>query len=174
MCRGLKPKNFASKTDRLVGKRSEFMYHFIVKRIVRHGFREMSKGNYEAAIGLFAPDIHFKFEGNHALGADLRGIEAVREWFQRISRIFPGLQFKPQRIIVSGMPWDTHIATQLQISVTLPDGHLYENTAVQFLQLKWGKVLTDYVLEDNQLLVTALEYLGHHGIQEALAQPMRV
>ncbi|MBC8170920.1 MAG: nuclear transport factor 2 family protein [Anaerolineae bacterium] len=149
------------------------MYHFIVKRIVQHGFREMSKGNYEAAIKLFTPDIHFKFEGNHALGADLHSVEAVREWFQRISRIFPGLQFKPQRIIVSGMPWATHVATQLQISATLPDGRLYQNTAVQFLHLKWGRVLTDYVLEDTQILVTELENMGRQGNAEALAQPMR-
>src|SRR5689334_22040382 len=133
------------------------MYHFIVRRIIRNGFKELSKGNYEAVLRLFSPEIDFKFAGDHALSAELHGVDATRLWFQRIFRIFPGIQFKTEQVIVGGFPWDTEIATHLHISAVLPDGRLYENQAMQILRLKWGRAVTDDVLEDTQKLVSILD-----------------
>lgn len=149
------------------------MYHFIVKKIVEQGFRALSAGDYETLLKQFHPQVHFHFEGQHALGCELHGIENVRLWFQRVLRIFPGLQFTLQQIIVSGWPWDTSVVNRIRVNATLNNGRPYENSLVQILRLRWGRVVDDYVLENTQLLVAALAEQAQAGLDEANAAPLR-
>ena len=73
------------------------MYKLIVKRIVRRTFASLSKGDYEPIVKQFGPQSRFVFAGDHALGGERRGQEAVREWFQEMLRLFPGIQIVPAR-----------------------------------------------------------------------------
>jgi ketosteroid isomerase-like protein len=149
------------------------MYHAIVRKIITQGFRDLSQGNYEAVLSRFAPDVHFVFEGEHALGSELHRLESVRQWFQRVFRLFPGLQFRVRQVIVSGWPWDTLAVTHLQVEATLQNGLRYQNSVVQIVRLRWGQVVDDYVLENTQKLVAALEEQARAGIVEALAAPIQ-
>jgi len=81
------------------------MYGFIVRRLVRRSFRRLSAGDYETVLKQFSPDIVFCFSGEHALGGELRGVEPTRRWFQRIYRLFPGIGFEPQAVVVNGWSW---------------------------------------------------------------------
>ena len=149
------------------------MYHFIVRKIIIQGFRDLSEGNYEAVLKRFSPDVHFVFEGEHAMGSELHDLNAVRQWFQRVSRLFPGLQFKVKQVIVSGWPWDTTIATRLQVEAKLKNGELYQNSLAQFVRLRWGRVVDDYLLENTQKLVATLNGLAKQGMDEAVALPIK-
>ena len=84
------------------------MYHFIVRKIIIRAFRDMSEGNYETALSQFSPDVHFLFEGEHAMGSELHGIKPVRQWFERVFRLFPGLRLNVKQVIVSGWPLGHH------------------------------------------------------------------
>ena len=53
------------------------MYHRIVKQIVRNGFENLSRGDYNAIVSKFAPDAHFNFAGSHAMAADLHDVKSV-------------------------------------------------------------------------------------------------
>lgn len=143
------------------------MYHTIVKRIVRNGFANMSNGNYEAVLKMFAPDVKFKFYGDHALGETASDLQRTRAWFAKMFRIFPGIQFQVTHVFVQGLPWNTEICTHLRISLQLADGTPYENVAIQFVRLKWGRIYEDYVLEDTQKLVGALAVQYQNGIADA-------
>jgi ketosteroid isomerase-like protein len=149
------------------------MYHVIVKNILIQGFRDLSNGNYEAVLKRFSPDVHFLFEGDHALGSELNSLDPVRLWFQRVFRIFPGLQFKVKQIIVSDWPWDTTAVTRLQVETTLKNGQLYQNSVIQVVRLRWGRVVDDYLLENTQKLVTTLKTMAQQGMDEAAAQPIK-
>ncbi len=148
------------------------MYHRIVKQIVRSGFESLSRGDCTPILSKFAPNAHFTFGGKHAMGADLHDIESIRRWFERMLRIFPGITFEVADIKVSGMPWDTLVATQLNIRATLPDGRPYTNRALQVVRLQWGKIVEDYVYEDTHVLVAELERLAQQGVTEAAASPI--
>jgi ketosteroid isomerase-like protein len=145
------------------------MYHTIVRTIIVKGFKQLSNGNAEALLNQFAPDVHYRFEGQHALGGERSKLSTVRAWFQRMLRLFPGLQFRPMRVIVSGWPWNTTAAIEVVVSASLQDGQPYENRFVQFLNLRWGKVVDVYTLENLQKLTAALERLSKHGVEEATA-----
>src|SRR5258708_35849594 len=97
------------------------MYTTIVRRIVRSGFRALSAGNYEQVLRQFHPQVIFSFIGPAPLGGQRRGVEAAREWFQRLFSYFPGMQFTVRHVIVHGWPWNTLVATQL--SVAAPRAH---------------------------------------------------
>ncbi|PKN94525.1 MAG: polyketide cyclase [Chloroflexi bacterium HGW-Chloroflexi-6] len=148
------------------------MYHFIVKKIIKQGFRDLSAGDYEAVLKRFARDIHFVFEGQHALGSELHSLDAVRLWFQRVLRIFPGLKFNVVQIVVSGWPWNTVVVSRLQVNAVLKNGQPYQNSLIQIVRLRWGRVVDDYLLENIQKLSAALAQQAQSGIDEAVATPI--
>jgi ketosteroid isomerase-like protein len=148
------------------------MYKFIVRRLVRQGFKQMSQGNFEAVLKLFAPTVHFVFPGKHALEADFHDVQTARQWFQRFSRLFPGLQLEPQVILVNGWPWNTVVATRFIVRATLKDGRSYRNAGGQFLRLRWGRIVEDYLYEDTQTLADELQRQVQLGMQEAAAAPL--
>ena len=46
-----------------------------------------------------------------------------------------------------------------RISAPLPDGTTYHNEGVQWLRLRWGRIVDDWVLEDTIALQRALDQL---------------
>lgn len=149
------------------------MYASIVERVIRDGFQRLSSGDCEPIVGKFLPDTAFHFVGHHALGADLHDVAAIRRWFERLLRLFPGIQFEVRDVKVSGMPWNTLVVTQLGIRATLPDGQSYRNDALQVVRLRWGRIVEDIVYEDTSVLVRALEQIAGQGMTEAASEPIR-
>jgi ketosteroid isomerase-like protein len=149
------------------------MYKALVRRIVRAGFRTLSAGDYEQLLRQFHPQVVFSFAGPAPLGGERRGVEAVREWFQRLFSYFPGIQFTVQQVIVQGWPWNTLVATRLSIAAPRADGSTYQNEAMQFLRLHWGKVVEDRLHEDTYKLVIELQKrLDSEETGEGEKQPM--
>ncbi len=149
------------------------LYASIVERVIRDGFQSLSRGDCEPVIGKFLPQAYFRFVGHHALGAELHEIAAIRRWFERLLRLFPGIQFEVRDVKVSGLPWDTLVVTQLGIRATLPDGQSYRNDALQVVRLRWGRIVEDFIYEDTHVLVTALAQIARQGVTEAASEPIR-
>ena len=133
------------------------MYKSIVRRTIRSGFRALSVGDYEQVLRQFHPQVVFTFAGPAPLGGEHTGIAAVRAWFQQLFTYFPGLQFTVKNVIVQGWPWNTLVATRLAIAAPRSDGSVYQNEAMQFLRLRWGKVTEDCLQEDTYKLVIELQ-----------------
>lgn len=149
------------------------MYHFVVGRIVRKGFRELSQGRYSAITNLMAPRCHYHFVGSHALGGQRHTRAAIERWFQRLLRLFPGFQFLPAEVLVSGWPWRTRVAVKLEVSWTRPDGARYENLAMQLITLRWFKAVDVLTIDDSQAVSALLRELAErHGVAEAVAAPI--
>ena len=137
------------------------MYKFIVKRIVRRTFRRLSEGDYEAVVRQFGSQSRFLFSGDHELGGERRGRDAVRKWFQHMLGLFPGIRIEPRDVVVNGWPWNTVVATHLAISATLADGRPYSNEGMQLLRLRWGRVVEDLIFEDTLRLDAELKRMSH-------------
>jgi len=89
-------------------------------------------------------------------GADVVGREAFAQWFDDVYRTLPTIRFAVSDVVVKGPPWSTTVAVRLRINATLADGSSYDNEAVQWIRLRWGKLLDDWVLEDTLALSRAL------------------
>lgn len=116
----------------------------------------MHAGDYEAAVSMAAPDMRFHFVGDTALGAETRGRNAFRAWFGRFAEHLPDVRLALTDVVVAGWPWSTTVAARLRVAGTLDDGTPYENHAMQWVKLRWGRVVDDVVLEDTLALDRAL------------------
>jgi len=59
-------------------------------------------------------------------------------------------------VVASGWPWNTVVATRLEIRGTLPDGSPYLNHGLQMAYVRCGRIVEDHVYEDVDLLRAAL------------------
>ena len=133
------------------------MYHASVKKAVRRAFAVISRGGYEAVVRGFDPRAVLTFPGEHGLAGTFEGRDAIRGWFERLLDSFPNLTLQPTTIVVEGFPWDTKVATLFRAEATLPDGAAYHNEGIQFLRLRWGRVIEERLYEDTQAVARALE-----------------
>lgn len=146
-------------------------YRAFVRSRVRHGFRLLSTGQLDALAAQFTPDAVFSFPGEHRLGGERRGPQAIRAWFDETRRLFPDFRVEPRTILVQGGPRRTRVATQFDVYATFPDGAPYRNTGMQLLELRWGRVRQDRLFEDTQLIAAALDRLPQLGMVEDTQTP---
>ena len=140
------------------------MYHTYVRRQIRRAYGLINTGQLDALVAQFAPDAVFAFPGDHILGGEFRGPDAVRAWFAEVRRLFPDFRLEPRRIIVEGGPMRTHVATRFAVSGTFPDGTPYRNEGMQFLELRRGRVQEDRLFEDTKVVIDALDRLRALGM----------
>ncbi len=148
----------------------------IVKIIARRrylkGLADLERHDLDALLAQFSDPCRFVFVSNTAMGAKLHSKEALRLWFERLHRLLPEPHFSVQELVISGWPWDVHLAARVVIRSTVA-GKPYINNFAQFIRLRWGRVVSDYVLEDTQRFEKACQELAAAGVTEALAEPIR-
>ncbi|WP_051766494.1 nuclear transport factor 2 family protein [Saccharothrix syringae] len=132
------------------------MYHAVVRAKVRRLWERVGAGDHLAAVRLAAPDVRFKFVGEPPLGAEFTGRDRLEQWFRGMQEVLPGLRITLVDVVVRGWPWRTTVVTRLTMAGTLADGGEYRNEGVQWVTLKWGRMVDDYVLEDTARLAEAL------------------
>ncbi len=145
------------------------MYHLIVRQQVRKTFAALSRGDYEEVLAGISPNISHTFSGNHPLGGTRHSLSTLRQWFQRLYRLSPQLNFTIKTIVVSGWPWDTDIAVEWVDRAVPADGSDYVNEGVHIIKMRWGKVVYLHAYLDTQLVAALCERLARFGIEEATA-----
>jgi ketosteroid isomerase-like protein len=148
------------------------MYSFFVRKFVRQVFQSLNEGDYETVLKGVSPTITHTFSGSHALGGTRHSIEAMRQWFQRLYRLSPGLNFDIKNIAVSGAPWDTTIAVEWVDSATPADGSDYVNEGVHAIKMRWGKAVYIHAYLDTQKVEAMCDRLVKAGFAEAAALPI--
>lgn len=133
------------------------MYQWIFKRQIRQAFEQLSAGDYESVLRIFAPDVHFTFVGDHALGVDTHDKQTTRQWFIKWRTLFPKMRITPVNIYVAGPPWDAVVTTQFHVSEIRSDDSHYQNGGIQVVRIRFGKVVHDYLIEDTLLLQQLLD-----------------
>ncbi|MEW9529720.1 nuclear transport factor 2 family protein [Microbispora sp. NPDC049125] len=131
------------------------MYHALVAARVRGLWRRIETDGFEVAVRQATPGMTFTFVGDTPLGARLTGREEFRGWFERAVALLPGLRISAEDVTVAGPPWNTRVAVRLAVRATLRDGTVYTNQGVQWIRLRWGRLVDDWVLEDTLALARA-------------------
>ena len=108
-------------------------------------------------------DAVLAFPGEHVLGGEFRGPDAVRAWFAEVRRLFPDFRLEPRCILLEGGPLHTHVATWFAVSGAFPDGTPYRNEGAQLLELRRGRVQEDRLFEDTKVVIDALDRLRSLG-----------
>jgi ketosteroid isomerase-like protein len=153
------------------------MYKTIVRRRIIGLFAKANAGNWQAIIDALSDNFTYRFVGDTPLGGTRSKKTSMQAWFQRIYILVPDAKLVPQRVVVEGWPWNTHVMTYVKFRGTLPPvngakGAPYENEVMQLMNLKWGKVHSVLTIEDTQRFVNILPLLSEAGIAEANAAPI--
>lgn len=149
------------------------MYHSIVKRIAPKNFLRVNDKDYDALLKDFAPNIHQRFGGSHALGGERHDREALRQWFGRLGRLAEHLTLTGEGIWVKGLPHDTVIIIRWSATDTPPDGFLYRNRGVHIVRMKWGKVVATNANKDSPAVVKTSPGLPPRVSQRQARPPSR-
>jgi len=148
------------------------LYHAMVQRKVRSAFDDLSRGNYGTVVQISHRNVHHVFAGDHPLGGERHSRDAVKEWFERLFRLFPQLRFEVRDVLVKGWPWNTKVAVAWVAQVTPLVGEPYANEGVHLIQFRWGRLMYFHAYEDSQKVADACRRMAAEGIEEAAAAPI--
>jgi ketosteroid isomerase-like protein len=148
------------------------MYHTIVRNKLRQAFRDLDAGRCDSVLAQFAPRFDHVLMGDHALGGVRHSLGPTRRWYERLYQVLPDLRFEPQRIIVTGWPWDTTAIVEWVDRATVAGPRHYQNEGVHVFRLRWGRVVSLRVYCDTARLAAALQAQADGGIAEAAAPPI--
>lgn len=150
------------------------MYQAAVRRQITEVFeRDLSGGDWDRVLARVDDHVHHVFPGDGALGGERRSRAAVRLWFERLGRLFPGHDFEVQRVVSRGWPWDTWVTVQWTAVLTPREGDKYVNEGTHWIGLRWGRVTAFHAYLDTEKIAAALRVMSAHGIGEAGASPIR-
>jgi ketosteroid isomerase-like protein len=145
----------------------------IARRRYLRGLADLERRDIDALLAQFDERCRFIFVSSKTpMGADLHSKEAVRSWFERLHRLLPNPRFDVKELVISGWPWDLRLAARVVIHSTVV-GKPYSNNFAQFIRLRLGRVVSDFVLEDTQRFEQACAELVAAGVEEAAAGPIR-
>src|SRR5579859_6670224 len=149
------------------------MYHRVVRNKLLQAFRELNDRQWDGVLKQFAPRFEHVLMGDHALGGVRHTLGPTRLWYERLYEVLPDLEFEPQRVIVSGWPWDTTaIVEWLDRATVAGTTGGYQNEGVHVFRLRWGKVVSLRVYCDTAKLAAALLAQAANGTQAAAAAPI--
>ena len=149
------------------------VYSYIVEKAIRKSFDDVNNHRWDGAVKGLTPDVYHRVSGVHALGGERRGKQAVRQWFERMGRVFPTLRIEVDHVWVTGGPWDTTVFAQWHGNAKLLDGQSsYVNNGLHVFKLRWGKVHSIEEYFDSQAADRALAIQAGAGLEEASSMPI--
>ena len=140
------------------------MYKTATRALLRLAIRRLNAGDPGLVLRLASPDAELAFPGDNSWATMFRpavkgrrrhvthqGIEECRAFAQRF--VDEGIQFEIEDILVNGPPWNTRVALRVNDfspgpTPGQPDG--YNNRAVAFLTIRWGRLIAWEDYEDTE------------------------
>jgi hypothetical protein len=120
------------------------VYRWLVARLTRWAVLELVRGGSRLPLRLMAPDIRFRFPGTSSFAADTTTSADLTAWIGRFAALRPDYEILD--ILVAGPPWNTRVAVRLRDRI----GDDYTNEGIQYLQMRWGKMIGDEVFLDTE------------------------
>ncbi len=106
---------------------------------------------------MFARESVLRFPGDHALAGEFHGREAIHGWFARAWSLFE-MDFIVDDVVVGGPPWDMRVASRWRNSPRTSDGRVFPNRGMQYMRIRFGRVVEDELYEDSQVLAQAVAH----------------
>jgi ketosteroid isomerase-like protein len=120
------------------------MYRWTVARLTRRAILAGVNGSPDAAGKMMAEDVSFEFPGNSSFAASTQTKRELLAWLQRFAALQP--DYTVRDVVVSGPPWSTRVAVRLSDRI----GTDYSNEGMQYLRMRWGKLVSDEVFLDTE------------------------
>jgi hypothetical protein len=98
---------------------------------------------------MFGPDARLRFAGTHGWAIDTSDPVAIRAWFERFAALHPELCIVD--VVTNGAPWRMSVCVVFDDALRDESGRvIYSNHGVQYMRLRWGRVVLDEINVDTQ------------------------
>lgn len=139
------------------------MYKASMRAMMRYSIKKLNGGDYSLMLKMASPDFELAFPGENSWSsmfrpqqigrerhATHRGIDEATAFAERF--VGEGIQFRIEDILVNGPPWNTRIALRVHNFIAGTDGgaDTYNNRALLFLEVRWGRLVRWEDYEDTQ------------------------
>jgi ketosteroid isomerase-like protein len=149
------------------------IYGYIVEKAIRKSFDDVNNHRWDDAVKGLTPDAYHWVAGDHALGGERHGKSSIKQWFERMGRVFPNLRIDVDQVEVKGWPWNTTVFAKWRAKASLLDGQSsYVNKGVHVFGLRWGKVVSIEEYFGSQAAERGLAIQARAGLEEAAANPI--
>ncbi len=137
------------------------MYKWAVRWMIRRNLRALRRGDPGPLVAGYAADAVLVFPGRSSWAGEHRGKAAIEAFLRRF--VAAGIVGEPHDIVVNGPPWRTTVCV-LFLDHALDDSGnvVYENRAVVFGRIVWGKIVYHEDFEDTQKAEAFDVYLAQH------------
>ena len=138
------------------------MYKWAVRHMIRRNVRALAGGDVGPVLRGYHEDAVTVFPGDSTWGGEYRGRAEIEAFLRRF--VAAGLVGETHEILVNGFPWRTTICVQFTDRAIAPGGEVvYENRALLFGEMRWGKIVAQETYEDTQKVAAFDEYLTAHA-----------
>lgn len=122
----------------------------LTRYLLRHrassAYAALHCGNPEPAVRAFSSNGRFVFPGTSIVAADVSGRDAIREWFTAFAYFRP--RFEVLDVACAGPPWNIRGTIRFRDHI----GEDYVNEGVQYVRVKWGRIVLDRIYLDTELV----------------------
>ena len=134
------------------------MYSWIVKQALRRLEKQLSGGEVDKLMAAYADDAVMVFPGDHSWGGEYRGKAAIRAWLERFVGVKPTFEIGDAG--VAGPPWNMRIFFTFSDRIVAPDGFDYRNAGMEYVRMRFGKIVEHRVHLDTQKVAELDEHLS--------------
>lgn len=120
------------------------MVAWLVRRLLKVVYRQVSEGRPLLVRALAADDVEFVFPGTSSFGGTYRTKAELLAWLDRFASLRP--QFTVHEVTVGGWPWDLRATMRFTDAI----GDDYSNEGVEAIRIRWGRVSRIQVFLDTQ------------------------
>ena len=139
------------------------MYKATVRALLRQGIARLNAGAPGMLLRMAVPDCELAFPGDNTWAAMYRpvvkgrdrhlthrGVDECRAFAERFAK--EGIQLQIEDILVNGPPWNLRVAVRGRTLAADSAGgdDRYNNRAVAFLELRWGRLIRWEDYEDTE------------------------
>lgn len=161
------------------------MYKASIRALLRYSINNLNRGDYSLMLKMASPDFELAFPGENSWATMFRpqqrgrarhvthrGIDEAVAFADRF--VAEGLQLEIEDILVNGPPWNTRVALRVHDFAAGDAGEpdVYNNRAVLFLELRWGRLVRWEDYEDTERVAAwdrdraRSEHSAHGGAAE--------
>ena len=124
----------------------------IAKSKARSGFDSLSGHNLEKFMADWADDATFIYPGNLSISGEIKGKEAIQEWFKKFIEQFPISSFNLKNICVQNifaLGGTNNLAVEWDVKLSNREGNEFENSGVTIISLEGRKavLVRDYIYD---------------------------
>jgi hypothetical protein len=131
-----------------------------MRLVVKRVYSAMRAGNPEPALRMFEPTARLHFAGNHSWAVDTTDAAERRSWFERFAALRPDLRCDD--VLVCGPPWRMSACVVFDDALRDDSGEvIYSNHGVQYVQLRWGRMVLDEINLDTQRVAEYDRYVAN-------------